>query len=664
MLRYRLCLLFLIAFCLLGANPNVTRRFRDASGRDIEEIKIPGLPPEMRNPGPIAVPSRSAVILSDVPKLDWSYGCTATSAAMIAGYYDRNGYPDMYTGPTNDGFFPPTNAAWGSGECSLSATHEGYDNLSGWGHADRFWTGYGNSGDDPYDSADPTSTYANCTADYIGTNQDYWNNSDGSSTLYNYIDGSPLVNFSGNENATPRSRDAIRGFRLFMESRGYDIDTNYNQYIYGHNGNTLGYTLSEFQQSIDSGIPVMIQVTGHTMVGVGYDSTSDLIYIHDTWDHNLHSMTWGGTYSDMQHFAVSVIMLASPPEMASITLTPGSFDVTLDTGSTTNRNLVVGNSGTGPLTYTCSLPMNDSTVLEEGFNATNMPVGWAQQQISGDPVNWEIAAGGYSNSPAGAHEGSYNARLFYGSYNTSTKMLITPALDLSDGATASLQFWHAQANWAGYQDELRVFYRIGNSGAWNLLAEYTESIPEWTHQIIDLPNVTANYYIAFEGTTQYGYGVCLDQVEVISHGAAIDWLTINGGAMVSGEIAAEADDHTLLLGFDTSGLDVGTYETNISLISNSDDNAEIDIPITLNVLGGLDAPQEPAVVLQTNGNVRVSWSAVSGNPNGYRVYFCADPSFSSNVSLLGTTARTRLYFDDTSAGSRPKGFYRIIAYRN
>jgi hypothetical protein len=36
-------------------------------------------------------------------------------------------------------------------------------------------------------------------------------------------------------------------------------------------------------------------------------------------------MTWGGIYSEMQHFAVSVIMLASAREIASITLNPGSF---------------------------------------------------------------------------------------------------------------------------------------------------------------------------------------------------------------------------------------------------------------------------------------------------------------------------------------------------
>lgn len=114
--------MFLIACCLLGANPNLSRRFKDADGREIVETKIPGVPPELRHPGPIATPSRSAVILSDVPKLDWSYGCTATAAAMIAGYYDRNGYPNMYAGPTNDGFFPSHKRSLGFGRM-LSQCH-------------------------------------------------------------------------------------------------------------------------------------------------------------------------------------------------------------------------------------------------------------------------------------------------------------------------------------------------------------------------------------------------------------------------------------------------------------------------------------------------------------------------------------------------------------
>ena len=149
----------------------------------------------------------------------------------------------------------------------------------------------------------------------MGTNQDYWNNTDGSTTFFNYTSGAPLYDYTGDEGASPRYRDGCHGLRLFLESRGYTIATlgNYNQYIKGQGSNPLlGFTFAQFQSEIDAGRPVLIQVTGHTMLGFGYNTTGNLIYIHDTWDYSAHSMTWGGTYSGMQHYAVTVIQLQSP----------------------------------------------------------------------------------------------------------------------------------------------------------------------------------------------------------------------------------------------------------------------------------------------------------------------------------------------------------------
>ena len=46
--------------------------------------------------------TRGSVLLT-VPAFSWCFGCSATSAAMMAGYYDRNNYDNMYRGPTNGG---------------------------------------------------------------------------------------------------------------------------------------------------------------------------------------------------------------------------------------------------------------------------------------------------------------------------------------------------------------------------------------------------------------------------------------------------------------------------------------------------------------------------------------------------------------------------------
>ena len=89
---------------------------------------------------------QTAVTIPDVPTSKWTYGCTATSAGMIFGYYDRTGYANMYTGPTNGGVAPLTDLGQGidpahpiAGSTSLIATQRGFDGLATNGHADDYW---------------------------------------------------------------------------------------------------------------------------------------------------------------------------------------------------------------------------------------------------------------------------------------------------------------------------------------------------------------------------------------------------------------------------------------------------------------------------------------------------------------------------------------------
>ncbi|MBP7205721.1 MAG: hypothetical protein KBA54_04305, partial [Candidatus Cloacimonetes bacterium] len=110
-----------VSFLSALSNEYVVSSFPGPDGRLIDRIKVPGIPVEKRVPGPVATPGRSAVILSNVPAFDWCYGCSATSAAMIAGYYDRTSHSNVYAGPTGGGVMPLNNSSWGSGECPLSA---------------------------------------------------------------------------------------------------------------------------------------------------------------------------------------------------------------------------------------------------------------------------------------------------------------------------------------------------------------------------------------------------------------------------------------------------------------------------------------------------------------------------------------------------------------
>ena len=87
-------------------------------GRSIDEIIIngPPTPPPGFELVTVTLPEPNIAaglnVLANVPAFSWCFGCSATSAAMIAGYYDRTGFGNMYAGPTNSGVMPLDNSSW------------------------------------------------------------------------------------------------------------------------------------------------------------------------------------------------------------------------------------------------------------------------------------------------------------------------------------------------------------------------------------------------------------------------------------------------------------------------------------------------------------------------------------------------------------------------
>ncbi len=302
----------------------ITKRFIDSIGREVVVINVPGKPPDTFRMAEVDNFSPTSKILSEVPGYDWSFGCSPTAAAMMAGYYDRTGFNNMYSGPTNNGFAPMDNSSWGtvviSGEirsqCPLSATRMGVDGRTTRGHVDDYWIVYGNSGPDPYIvNGWAQHAYEDCTGDFMKTSQSVYGLTDGATAFQYYTDGSPRSS----------TQDGIYGVKLFFQSRGYVVTNYYNQLIHGYNGNSVGFTFAQYRQEIDACRPVLIHVTNHSMLGFGYDSVGNKIYLHDTWDYSTHEMTWGGTYSGLQHYGVSVISLQPVPHIVITTPNGGEL---------------------------------------------------------------------------------------------------------------------------------------------------------------------------------------------------------------------------------------------------------------------------------------------------------------------------------------------------
>ena len=313
-----------------------------SDGTSIERIDINGPP----TPPPGYEIERTPVLLPDdemgiktltVPAYNWVFGCSSVSGAMIAGYYDRNGYLNMYTGPTNGGVIPLNNSSWPTWSdgyktypnLPLAASHQGVDGRTTRGSIDDYWVKYNSTAQDPYILGGWTQhTWSTAIGDYMKTSQSSYSNVDGSTSFYNWNSSPIKLTCSDMVSYNIHTKDGTYGRKLFYEDRGYTVTDCYNQKTDNNSG---GFTFANYKAEINAGRPVMLNVEGHTMVGIGYNDTGNIVYLHDTWDYSNHTMIWGGSYSGMALESVSIVNLA-PSRDLTVRVLP-FLSLILDNGS-------------------------------------------------------------------------------------------------------------------------------------------------------------------------------------------------------------------------------------------------------------------------------------------------------------------------------------------
>ncbi len=152
----------------------------------------------------------------------------------------------------------------------------------------------------------------------------------------------------------------------------------------------------------------------------------------------------------------------------------------------------------------------NAQVLNESFDNPTFPSGWTNEYVN-KTEDWNIVTG----NPFGAtpHSDPYMAEFRHSNFGAVTKM-VTPSLDLSAVNNPQLNFFLLNLQ-VGVVDDLRVYYKTSASGAWTQIgANYNYAHNEWTEITLNLPNKSADYYIAFEGTFNFGGGVGIDDVTV------------------------------------------------------------------------------------------------------------------------------------------------------
>ena len=261
---------------------------------------------------------------SAMPKARYMYGCVNTSISMILGYYDLYGYRGKDLSEVIEG------------DVELDTRGTGYyiymmddfDSVLGRANASRDYVERFFSKDPievinartetettpaeelPYsfvnDGAGPElrTDVWNCLADYLGTGQFWRGNKNLSATspfdtLEAFLNDDTPYTVTDEATGIERTIDekynsCLYGLYLYVRDKGFDLDRKTTKIL---QADVAGgeFTFDDYRKEIDAGRPVMVLVTGHAMVGYGYNAETREIIIDNCYQSD-QRMVWDGVY--------------------------------------------------------------------------------------------------------------------------------------------------------------------------------------------------------------------------------------------------------------------------------------------------------------------------------------------------------------------------------
>ncbi|MBR5059666.1 MAG: choice-of-anchor J domain-containing protein [Clostridia bacterium] len=191
---------------------------------------------------------------------------------------------------------------------------------------------------------------------------------------------------------------------------------------------------------------------------------------------------------------------------------------------------------------------DETQLFFEDFETGSLPEGW-YTATDIDGWTWNVGTGDHSPS-TGAAAGDNNARVTHKDRNATTR-LFTPELTIpSDHDYARLDFYLVNRSWSGDTDVLKVYCLPSGGSAPDdlvLLSKFTDPHEVWTSVSAVIPPVLngQTVRIVFEMFDNYGYGVGIDNVELLSvTGAETNVLTYH-----SNDGSSQTYQETLISGF-------------------------------------------------------------------------------------------------------------------
>ncbi|MBS3767760.1 MAG: choice-of-anchor J domain-containing protein [Candidatus Cloacimonetes bacterium] len=336
---------------------------------------------------------------------------------------------------------------------------------------------------------------------------------------------------------------------------------------------------------------------------------------------------------------------------------PTSFATTLDTNTTYDEILTISNNGNTDLLYTAvvNYPQSRADFFEDFESGIFPPAGWSEYFLGGSGQGWRYTTSSYHSPIHCTYHNDDDVS------SPSEDWLVTTAISTTMDDT--LYFWEKNKYMSGYYWYHGVWISTGSpnpdDGDFVELQEFSQSTSSWKKREIDLSAYNfQTIYIGFKYIGDYDTEWYIDDVG-IDPGIS-DWLSLDGENYTEGTVSPLSSDE-ITVGYDTNGLDAGSYTGNIIFNHNAAGSPDT-VTVNLNVIEGALLPPENVVITVADDSVHISWDAVDG-ANSYKIYLQDDPyaTFPSGWTVEATGVTATSWCEDVSGST--KKFYRVTAVK-
>ncbi len=218
--------------------------------------------------GASAVHGQAFKYLTEVPDYEWHAGCFGTASGNLAGFWDRHGMTNFYSGPTGGGLAPLSSRGANRGIFGLWASQAGVDGrpIGEPGHIDDYWVTYESTANDPYVTFGRPEHAPDCIGDFLGLSQKKWTDMngecDGNIDAFSFVFWDKTGNKRSNHyqtNANQYVPDIPSGLREWAKYRGYDVDVFSQLPSFSpEKTGTGGFTYADMKAEINAGYPVLL----------------------------------------------------------------------------------------------------------------------------------------------------------------------------------------------------------------------------------------------------------------------------------------------------------------------------------------------------------------------------------------------------------------------